>query len=246
MPIHDWSRVSAGIFHAFHVAWIGRLQDALNESVLPRDFYALAEQQAGDVEPDVLTLQENRSEPNSSTAQSDGVLLVADAPPQVWRTATYETSYIAKRRTLAIHAASDDRIVAVIEILSPGNKSGVHAFDQFVDKAISCFDHSIHLLVVDLHKPTKRDPQGIHGAIIGTFDGSEYQSPADKKLTLVAYESGIPLKAYIQPVAVNDTLTAMPLFLERGRYVNVPLEETYQAALKGLPRIYKEQLTAPE
>lgn len=95
-----------------------------------------------------------------------------------------------------------------------------------------------------MHKPTKRDPQGIHGAIIGTFDGSEYQAPADKRLTLVAYESGIPLNAYIQPVAIGDILPDMPLFLERGRYVNVPLEESYQAALKGLPRIYKEQLTA--
>lgn len=246
MAIHDWSRVSAGVFHAFHVAWIGRLQDALNEKVLPRDFYALAEQQAGDVEPDVLTLQENRSGHDSNSPQADGVLLVADAPPLVWQTATYETSYVAKRRTLAIHAASDDRIVALIEILSPGNKSGIHAFDQFVDKAISCFDHELHLLLVDLHKPTKRDPQGIHGAIISAYDGSEYQSPPDKRLTLVAYESGIPLKAYIQPVAVGEVLPDMPLFLERGRYVNVPLEETYQAALRGLPRIYKEQLSATE
>jgi len=245
MPIHDWSRVGAGVFHAFHLSWLATLQDALNENVLPKDFYALAEQQAGSFEPDVLTLQQNPPD-DKATSRPEGVLLVAEAPPKVWQTASYETSYIFKRRTLAIRSVNDDRIVAIIEIVSPGNKSGTHAFDQFIEKAMSCFDHGIHLLVVDLHKPTKRDPQGIHGAIINTYDGSDYQAPADKRLTLVAYECGVPLQAYIQPVAVGDPLTNMPLFLERGRYVNVPLEETYQAALKGLPRIYKEQLATAE
>ena len=40
MPIHDWSRVSAGTFHAFHNAWITHLQDALNSGILPQGFYA--------------------------------------------------------------------------------------------------------------------------------------------------------------------------------------------------------------
>ena len=35
MPIHDWSRVSAGIFHAFHCAWVPRLSEALNAGILP-------------------------------------------------------------------------------------------------------------------------------------------------------------------------------------------------------------------
>src|SRR5579872_4893945 len=26
MPVHDWTRVEAGIFHAFHVAWVPELQ----------------------------------------------------------------------------------------------------------------------------------------------------------------------------------------------------------------------------
>jgi hypothetical protein len=245
MTIHDWSRVSPGIFHAFHLAWLGRLQDALNESVLPSDFYALAEQQAGDVEPDVLTLQHDLDSDDTSLSRTNGMLLVAEAPPRVWQTATYENaSYVTKRRTLSIHAASDDRIVALLEVVSSGNKAGTHAFDQFVDKAISCFDHELHLLIVDLHKPTKRDPQGIHGAIINTFDGSDYEAPVGKNLTLVSYESGIPLKAYIQPISVGDALPDMPLFLERGRYVNVPLEQTYRAAFQGVPRIYKQQLEA--
>ena len=28
MPIHDWTRVDAGLFHAFHQGWIIRLSDS--------------------------------------------------------------------------------------------------------------------------------------------------------------------------------------------------------------------------
>jgi len=47
MPIHDWSRVDAGVFHAFHQRWIVAVFERLNEGLLPRGFYARAEQVAG-------------------------------------------------------------------------------------------------------------------------------------------------------------------------------------------------------
>ena len=56
MPIHDWTRVDAGIFHHFHLAWIDEIAGILNRKLLPRDYYALAEQVAGNINPDVLTL----------------------------------------------------------------------------------------------------------------------------------------------------------------------------------------------
>ena len=57
MPIHDWSRVDAGIFHHFHHAWIEEIARALNRGVLPGDYYAMAEQHASQFGPDVLNLQ---------------------------------------------------------------------------------------------------------------------------------------------------------------------------------------------
>ena len=57
MPIHDWTRVDAGIFHHFHQRWIGALTDVLNQRLLPSEYYALAEQQGAGFEPDVLTLK---------------------------------------------------------------------------------------------------------------------------------------------------------------------------------------------
>jgi hypothetical protein len=59
MPVHDWNRVTAGTFHDFHLAWIAELRRALNGGLLPRGYYALAEQVAGEIIPDVLTLQQS-------------------------------------------------------------------------------------------------------------------------------------------------------------------------------------------
>ena len=79
-----------------------------------------------------------------------------------------------RRTTKAIYAARANRIVvkhhlgrivAVIEILSPGNKDSRAALRDFVDKAVDFLRQGIHLLVVDLFPPTARDPWGMHKAI---------------------------------------------------------------------------------
>ncbi|HEX5442668.1 MAG TPA: hypothetical protein VFW87_02515 [Pirellulales bacterium] len=57
MPIHDWTRVEAGIFHHFQTEWMSMLAAALNQGLLPPDHYSLVEQIAGPWEPDVLTLK---------------------------------------------------------------------------------------------------------------------------------------------------------------------------------------------
>lgn len=43
MPVHDWTRVDAGIFHHFHHAWIEDTARALNRGGLPGEYYALTE-----------------------------------------------------------------------------------------------------------------------------------------------------------------------------------------------------------
>src|SRR5262245_36051418 len=57
MPMHDWTSMEPGIFHAFHHGWIQELARLLNQGLLPADYYALTEQVAAGFGPDVLTLQ---------------------------------------------------------------------------------------------------------------------------------------------------------------------------------------------
>jgi hypothetical protein len=59
MPVHDWTRVKAGIFHDFHNAWITHLKETPNAGLLPTGYYALGEQHAGRIVTDILTLHED-------------------------------------------------------------------------------------------------------------------------------------------------------------------------------------------
>lgn len=241
MPIHDWRRVQAGTFHDFHTSWIAELKKRLNQDLLPEGFYALAEQTAGETGPDVLTLQVDTPWKDASEVPAGGTA-VAVAPPKVSYRASLseEEIYTRRRRSLTIRHVSGDRVVAYLEILSPGNKSSRSALARFLDKAVAVLNHGCHLLLVDLFPPGTFDPQGPHQAIWSQFCRSDWEQPADKPLTLAAYSGGMFPHAYVEPVAVAAALPEMPLFLEEDWYVNVPLEATYQEAYTTVPRRWRE------
>jgi hypothetical protein len=153
--------------------------------------------------------------------------------------------YVLKQRTLVVRHTSDDRIVALLEILSPGNKSSRHALRSFVEKATNALARGHQLLLIDLQPPSPRDPNGIHGAIWEEISKPNYQAPDGKPLTLVAYPAGRPKTAYIEPIASEDALPDMPLFLAPWSYVSVPLEVTYRAAYRGVPRRWRDVLEPP-
>ncbi len=137
------------------------------------------------------------------------------------------------------------KVVCVLEIISPGNKSGKAVFRDFVDKSVELLRQGIHLLVVDILPPTKRDPQGIHKAIWDKIEDEPFEPPPDKPLTLAAYvagsiSAGIETQAYVESVGVGDPLPDMPAFIDPNGYVPVPLEATYQAAWARCPADLRE------
>lgn len=246
MPIHDWTRVSAGTWHAFHLSWIAEIQLALNGGLLPPDYYAQAEQIAGPMGPDVLALQEIVI-PSAGPAspERNGGLALATAPPKARVVVEGEMDdYVLKRRTLVIRHSSGDRIIALLEIVSPGNKSSRHAIRSFVEKAVEALYRGFHLLIVDLFPANPRDPNGLHPLIWAEIDDAPFALPADEPLTLAAYSAGHVKRAYIEPTAVGRELIDRPLFLEPEAYINVPLEATYQAAYRGVPRRWRDVLEA--
>jgi hypothetical protein len=250
MPVHDWTRVKAGTFHDFHNAWNVEIRNALNGGILPPTYYAQTEQVAGDMGPDVLTLQDLGPDGHGGGPEAEGIvgaMAVMTAPPRVRITARAEADrYAARQKRVAVRHSSDDRVVALIEIISPGNKGARHAFRSFLKKAASALERGLQLLIIDLFPPSPRDLQGIHGALWVQFSDDRYQAPPDKPLTLAAYASDGPVKmAYVEPIAVGDPLPEMPLFLDPWSYVSAPLEATYQAAWRGVPRRWRDVIDPP-
>ncbi|HEX4123589.1 MAG TPA: DUF4058 family protein [Tepidisphaeraceae bacterium] len=247
MPIHDWTKVSAGIFHDFHLAWIAELRRVLNSGLLPPGYYALAEQVARPIVPNVLTLQESFTGQAASSAEpvEEGGLAVATAPPAVSVRDTISEAMLlaARRRHISIRHATGDQIVALIEIVSPGNKEKRSTVEQFVDKAVGALDEGLHLQVLDLLPPGPFDPGGMHGVLWSRL-GSQYDPPPGKPLTLASYAAAGTVTCYVEPTAVGAALIDMPLFLTPERYVNVPLEQPYQAAYESVPGRWKRVIEA--
>ncbi|MBI3463035.1 MAG: DUF4058 family protein [Planctomycetes bacterium] len=172
---------------------------------------------------------------------------MAEAPPQVRGRRTVEPAALARRRTLAIRHVSGHRLVALIEILSPANKDRVEHVEEFIAKAVSALDIGVHLLLVDLFPPGPHDPHGMHGVLLDRLEQSDtaYELPADEPLTLAGYAAGPRVEVYIEHITVGAALPEMPLFLRPDRYVNVPLEPTYEAAYRGMPAFWRDVLEEP-
>jgi hypothetical protein len=235
MPIHDWTRVYAGLFHDFHQTWSIYMKNALNAGILPKGMNALVEQKAGSKEPDVLTVDRWGSRSDSSSTER-GVATLAPPVTRIVRKSAKEFYSDLANRIVVKHRLG--RTVAVIEIVSPGNKDSKRAFKEFVDKSLEFIRAGIHLLVIDLFPPTKRDPYGVHRAIWDEFEDEDvlFEFPEGKDRILASYDAGREKTAYVEPVALGDMLPDMPLFLIEGYHVKVPLEATYATTWSVFPK----------
>jgi hypothetical protein len=246
MPIHDWSRVPSGLFHDFHQSWSIRIKDALNSGRLPKGVAALVEQRAGPKESDVLAI-EVRPKRRLGEELDGGIAML---PPPITRIVRRTTNEIyASRANRIVVKHHLGRIIAVIEVVSPGNKDSRAALRDFVEKTVDCLRNGIHALIVDLFHPSPRDPYGIHKVIWDEIVEEDFTFPDAKDLILVSYKAGGERAAYIEPVAVGDALPEMPLFLTNDLHVMVPLELTYQATWNASPeelRIAVETGVVPE
>lgn len=245
MPVHDWTRVEAGIFHDFHVGWIPEIRKNLNSGLLPEGYYALAEQHAGRSIADVLTLHSSEPPPEPMPPPpATGGTAVAEAPPKVRRKMTIAQEMLARRRSLAVRHISGHRLVALLEIVSPSNKDRTQSVEELAAKVASALRVGVHVMVVDLFPPGQYDPHGMHGAIQENLNRFEqaYDLPDDEPLTLASYVAGPQTDVYLEHVSVGSVLPQMPLFLRPDRYIDVPLETTYQEAYRGMPAFWRNVL----
>jgi hypothetical protein len=211
MPIHDWTRLEPGDFHDFHLGWVVNLTNDLNTGLLPPEYMAMAEQVNGGPISDVVTLQ-TRNPKDDYARRADRVII----------------------------RHGRGKVVAIIEILSPGNKDSRNAIRTFVEKAADILNQGVNLLVVDLFPPTPRDPKGIHKAISDEFGDEPFEAPPGKLLTVASYIGGDIPTAYVESVGVGDPLPSSPIFLSETRYIPAPLEATSMRAWATFPALLKE------
>lgn len=75
-------------------------------------------------------------------------------------------------------------------------------------------------------------------------DANEPYEVPDEPLTLTSFVAGPQIEMYQEHLAVEATLPDMPLFLRQDRYVNLPLQRTYDTAFHGTPEFWRDVLEA--
>ena len=147
---------------------------------------------------------------------SEGGIAVATAPPKA-RFHARMRSWIrmrSKAKAVVIRTPSGHRVVAMIEIVSPGNKSsqtdaggirlqsrtGAAGRNPPLDRRLVPADASCTRWI---HRRSGARREG------------DFALPDDKPLTCVSYVGYPGVEVFLEPVAVGDKLPKMPLFLSR-------------------------------
>ena len=134
-------------------------------------------------------------------------------------------------------------MVAIIKVVSAGNKDSKNAIESLTKKAVKFLTHGVNLIVIDLFPFTSRDPDGIDHLIWEELKDEPFETrPPNKLLTVASYDASDELTAYVNPVEVGDQLPVAPLFLGQRRYVNIPLEATCMASWADTSRLIRDRV----
>jgi hypothetical protein len=146
-------------------------------------------------------------------------------------------------RRLVVRHVSGHQVVAILEIVSPAIKDRRGSVRALTDKIVGILEANVQVLLIDLLRPTRHDPHGLHGAVWSWFDARPYTPPATAPLTLASYVwRQTKPQAYLQPVAVGQVLIDILLFLNAERDINFPLESTYVTAYEEMPAYWRRIL----
>jgi hypothetical protein len=214
MPIHDWKKEFDWLFKSFHLGWVLEISKLLNQS-LPSEFYSL-------LEPDSSKLEGVYQGPISED-DDDG--------------------YYSRRTKdlISIRQTETDRVISVIEIICPNDKSEAARVEEVISRVCGLLNRGIHVLLVDLFPPTLNDPNGLHFAIWHKLENKSVSLQNEQTRVAVSYECDPnAFQAYVEPLALGDVLPSMPVFLEPGGCVMVPLEATYTSAYESVPARWRK------
>jgi hypothetical protein len=248
MPLHDWTRVSPSEFHDMHLNWMAAIRTRLNTGLLPDGYYALAEQKAEPFVPDVLALgsSDEGDSVTSWPAGGGGPAAATLVQAEVTLSGRRRRPYPPARRVVVRHVEGQ-RLVAVIELVSPGNKAKTKSEREFVEKSAALIENGIHLTVVDVFPNSPRLPQGFGGAVWRSVERvkAKYAPQFSRTHAAFAAKSGGGCLVNFQSSEVGAALPALPLYLTPTACVLLPLDEAYQDAWVGYPKPLRQVLEAP-
>jgi hypothetical protein len=232
MPLLDHFRPPLSLlrpWESFHTTWATALADQLNRD-LPPGFIALEQVHAGaaaEIDVGTYTGPEPAGSGGGTGTTTRTVWLPAVAPVVV--PATFPPSC-----TVEIQTTEGGRtLVAAIELVSPGNKDRDTKRRLFAAKCATYLSRGIGLVVLDVVTSRQGNLHNEMLSLVGLDALSAM--PSDARTYAVAYrplrrDGAEQVEVWPTPLAVGDTLPAVPLSLAADFCLRVDLEAAYAEA----------------
>jgi hypothetical protein len=220
-------------WESFYSSWATRLADALTERWLPPNYIAEENAHLGpSVEIDVGTYERE-----ASATGEDGGSAVATVGPKVWapRAADGVLPSVFPD-TFEVRVLSTDtgpRLVAAIELISPGNKDRATERRGFATKCASYLYQGISVIIVDIVTNRRAN---LHNEILHVMEAADVlQLPPETTLYAVAYRplrrgSSDEIEVWRSPLALGQALPTLPLGLRADLVIPVDFEAAYAEA----------------
>ncbi len=230
-------------WESFHSRWINSMADALNE-LLPERYFAEPEVHAGaSVEIDVGTFDGDRADSGSANGQpagdagQSGGAAIAVLPRTYSPGTPHQSVKTAFANDFEIRVFKDSggaRLIAAIELVSPGNKDDADAGRAFATKCASYLHNSIAVIVVDT--VTDR-AANLHNEIIPLATSDAVTAMGKGTLYAVAYRPILrngkaTIDFWQHQLGLDEPLPTLPLWLNAVLAVPVDLESSYMTALR--------------
>ena len=180
MPMHDWTRVDAGIYLDFHHEWISEIKRAEPRVAATRLLCPCRASgcrvRAGCLDvarPDGRHGLQRRGCRDSGTSQDD---VLHRTPRRVPTAQEKHGGSPSRQRGSHCRHRRNRRA---------GKQKQCQLLRAFVQKACELMEQRIHLLLLEPFPPGRRDPNGIHSAIWEQFTDGPFGLPPEKPLTMV-------------------------------------------------------------
>jgi hypothetical protein len=220
-------------WESFHSSWATRIADALTERWLPPNYIAEEYAHLGpSVEIDVGTFEQ---ETLATSAEEGGS--VATVGRKVWNPPVADGILSAAfPETFEVRVLSTEtgpKLVAAIELISPGNKGRESERRAFAIKCASYLYQGISVIIVDIVTNRRAN---LHNEILRLMEGADLlQLPPESNLYAVAYR---PLRrgkedeidVWRSSLALGRALPTLPLGLRADLVIPIDFEETYAEA----------------
>jgi hypothetical protein len=226
-PHHHWE--------SFHSNWATRIADGI-AAVLPPEFQVEEHTHAGPgFEIDVATY-EGEALPHDGA--SAGLALATRAAPTYAPPVPDATLPAAFPDTFEVRVFSTTAgltLVAVIELVSPGNKDRLAERRAFATKCASYLAQGVSLIVVDV--VTSRHAN-LHNDVMRLMEAApDLDFPAETALYAVAYRpvrraEREEIDLWQRRLTVGAPLPTLPLRLTGDVFVEVDFEAAYQEACR--------------